>query len=196
MAQGDADVQRSAGQRNRHQPESVHGLPDDGRVHARIRSPALRGPRILRRRRRRRELLGDVGQQVARARVAGQGGPVELARVVRRRPQRGAAADGDGAGDRAGRRRDRLVRGHGDEQDGARLPRPRAAAVRRQALPAVRRVRRVFSEGRRRRAGNAARLRGLRQHQDAQDRSAHLRAARPGLEDRRSRRGRAARARA
>ena len=48
-------------------------------------------------------------------------------------------------------------------------------------------IRRVFSEGRRRRAGNAARLRGLRQHQDAQDRAAHAtQPARAGLEDRRS----------
>ena len=73
------------------------------------------------------------------------------------------------------------------EQDGARLPRARPAAVRRQALPAVRRVRRVFPEGRRRCAGNAARLRGFRRHQDAQDGAAHLRPTRPGLEDRRSR---------
>ena len=50
---------------------------------------ALRGPRILRRRRRCREHLGDVRQQVARACLAGQGRPLELAGVVRLRAGRG-----------------------------------------------------------------------------------------------------------
>ena len=158
VAQGDADLQRATGQRDRRQSESVHGLPDDRRVHSRVRVSALRSAGILRGRRRCREHFGDVRQQVAGARLTGQNRQMELASIVCRRSQRGAAADGDGAGNGAGRRRDRIVRRHGDEQGGPRLPRARPAAVRRQALPALRGIRRVFSEGRRRCARNAARL--------------------------------------
>ena len=48
---------------------------------------------------------------------------------------------GDRAGGGAGGRRHRIVRGHRVEQDRARFPRERPAAVRGQALPAIRGIR-------------------------------------------------------
>ena len=69
----------------------------------------------------------------------------------------------------------------------ARLSRARPAAVRRQALSAVCRQRRVLPEARRRLARDAAGVRRLRRHRRAQAAGAasHLRAARAGLEGRR-----------
>ena len=72
MAQGHADLERPAGQRNGQQSQPVHRLPDDRDLHARVRLAALRSPRLLRRRRRRGEHLRVVRQQVAGAPVAGQ----------------------------------------------------------------------------------------------------------------------------
>ncbi len=141
MAQGHADLERPSGERNGQQSQPVHRLPDDRDLHARVRLPALRSPRLLRRRRRRGEHLRDVRQQVAGAPLAGQDRPVELAGVLRLRTRRRGHSGGGRPGGGAGGRRHRIVRGHRVEQDRARFPRERPAAVRGQALPAIRRIR-------------------------------------------------------
>ena len=158
VAQGDADIQRPTGQRDGPQSEPVYRLPDDRRPsltspgRRATKCPATSRPTATRRTLPRRPATSG-GCTSRRTKPADGTGAHRLSPA-----QRGAAADGDRAGCGAGRRRDRLVRRRRDEQDRPRFPRARPAAVRRQALSALRGIRRVFSEGRARRARNAARV--------------------------------------
>ena len=156
--------------------------------------PELRRARLLRRRRQRRRDLGRGGHEVARAPLARQGRPLDLARVVRaadrgppstrrRRSRRCPASTGPRGSftvlptDKTGR--DFRAQGRLQYVGGHYL---RFAGTRR-----------VLPQGRRRRAGDAPRLRRLRRHRGheadrpAQDLGAprpRLAARRPDLEGR------------
>ena len=69
---------------------------------------------------------------------------MELAGVLRLRTGRGHHSGRNRAGGGSGGRRHRIVRGHRVEQDRTRFPRERPAAVRGQALPAIRRIGEYF----------------------------------------------------
>ena len=172
VAQSHADVDRAAGRRNVDRAEPVYGLSHDGDVRPRIGHADVSRSRLLCRRRRCGQFVGDVRQQVARASGARQGGQMDLAGLVRLGQGRRAGRGVRGAEIGAARRQDRHVPGCRDRQEVARLPRARPAAVRRQALSAVRRQRRILPEARRRRAGDAAGVCGLRRHRCAQAASA------------------------
>ena len=150
VAQGDVDAHRTARRRAVERAEPVRGLSHDGDVRPRIGLADIPGARIFCRRRRcgessatsgnkwRAHLAPDkTGRWTYRISfVSGKGVALTAA------PAGQAVAPFDG---RTGTFQ--IAR---DRQEGSRLSRARAVAVRGQALSAVRRQRRILSEARHR----------------------------------------------
>ena len=164
VAQGHAHARGPVRPGARHPAQPLRRLPPRRPVHARVGHPELRRAGLLRRRRQRRRDLRRGGLEVAGAPLAGQGRPLDLARVVREGIARRRRSESDSRDDA------RRGRGHGvfhrppHRQEGSRLSDPRAPAVRGRPLPPVRRQRHVLPQGRTGRAGDAPRLRRLRRN--------------------------------
>ena len=163
VAQGHPDPRRPVRTGARHPAQPLRRLPPRRPVHARVGHPELRRAGLLRRRRQRRRNLRRGGLEVAGAPLAGQGRPLDLARVVREGIARRRRSESDSRDDA------RRGRGHGvfhrppHRQEGSRLRAQGACSTGRPlppGLPAAARIPR----GRRRRAGDAPRLRGLRRN--------------------------------
>ncbi len=162
MAQGHAHARRSVRRRARDRPQPVPRLPADRDLHARVRrAPATTCRATSRRTATPPTTSADERHPVARASLARQAGPLELARQLRARQGRGhrrRSCRRRPVG--RARRRPRPAPSTSPRPTRpAGLPRAWAAWIRRRALPAVRRHRRVLPQGRRRRARDAARVR-------------------------------------
>ena len=83
VAQGDVDARRSAGRRAVERAEPVRRLPHDGDLRPRVGIADIQGAGLLCRRRRCRQLIGHIRQQMARAPGAGQSRTMDLSDFVR-----------------------------------------------------------------------------------------------------------------